>query len=239
MIDVFEKYAPRWRRVVRQYALDVWGNKTTDKTRLDYDYHASIFARTYRHALELYYKDRSMNVYRGTLDGKMYEWLRNQQALRDTIGTAITTRQDELTAKEIERLRSDDSYTAQKMLNKIYEAKDNENVYKVFSFADHFKDRAEQIGDDNAYELGTQINETVIKSYSDRYIWNTQRDKAVRYTHRKLQGKCFLFDDPPTTVTKSGKEHKGNPGSDWSCRCWAEIPLKPKKPLRGYIVHER
>lgn len=238
MIDIFEKYAPRWRRIVRDYALDVWLGKADDDTRLDYDLAASRFARSYRHALETYYKDKGMNVYRGTLDGKMHEWLKGQQALRESLEITIKERQDELVTSEIEKLRFNKDADAQKMLNKLYDAKKGENVYKVFSFAEHFNDRAEQIGDDNAFELGREINETVIKLYSEIYIWETQRDKRVRGTHKKLRGKCFRFDDPPTTVTKSGKRHTGNPGTDWGCRCYAVIPEKTRKPLRGYVVYE-
>lgn len=239
MIDVFEKYAPRWRRVVRDYALRVWDDNADEDARLDYDLKASLFARSYRRALENHYKEKGIKVYRGTLDGKMKGWLDNQQAMRDTLANLVKTRQSELVAKEIERLRTAKDPDAQKMLNKLYEAKEGENVYKVFSFAEHFEDKAEQIGDDNAYELGREINETVIKQHSEVYIWDTQRDKKVRETHRKLRGKCFRFDDPPTTVTKSGKEHTGNPGTDWGCRCFATIPAKPQKPLRGYKVYER
>jgi hypothetical protein len=86
--------------------------------------------------------------------------LNNQQALRDSIETMVKTRQGSLVAKEIERLRTDTSYDAQKMLNKIYEAKEGENVYKVFSFDDNFKDKAKQLGDDTAFDLGRDINET-------------------------------------------------------------------------------
>lgn len=238
MIDVFEKFAPRWRRVVRDYAFDVWYKQDTEEARLDYDLKASLFARSYRRALENFYKEKGMNVYRGTLDGKTREWLNSQQALRSSIETMIQTRQGQLVDKEIERLRFNKDADAQKMLNRIYEAKENENVFKVFSFGEHFEDRAKQLGDDNAYELGRNINETVIQLYSDIYIWETQRDKKVRTTHRKLRELCFRFDDPPTTVTKGGREHTGNPGTEWGCRCFARIPEKPKKPLRGYVVYE-
>jgi len=179
-----------------------------------------------------------MRVYRGTLDGKVKEWLTVQYALRDTMKETVKDRQNEIVQKEIARLQKEKSYTAQEALNKIYEAREGENVYKVFSFGDHYKDRAEQIGDDNAYALGTVLNEGIIKEFSDRYIWATQRDKRVRKTHRKLQGKCFLFDDPPTEILKSGKTHTGNPGTAWGCRCWAEIPTKPVKPLRKHEVKE-
>jgi hypothetical protein len=239
VIDVFEKYAPQWRRAVKEFARAVWNDEDSIDARAEYDSRARLFSKRYRYALERYYTDKGMRVYRGTLDGKVKEWLSVQYALRDSIPEMVKDRQSEIVQKEIARLQKEKSYTAQEALNKIFDARKGENVYKVFSFNDHYKDKSEQIGDDNAYAFGTSINEGIIKEFSDRYIWDTQRDKRVRYTHRKLQEKCFLFDDPPTTVTKSGKEHKGNPGTDWGCRCYARIPNKPVKPLRGYIVYER
>lgn len=239
MIDVFEKYAPQWRRAVKEFARAVWNDEDSIDARAEYDSRARLFSKRYRHALEQHYASKGMRVYRGTLDGKVKEWLSVQYALRDSIPEMVKDRQSEIVQKEIARLQKEKSYTAQEALNKIYAAREGENVYKVFSFNDHYEGKSEQIGDDNAYAFGTSINEGIIKEFSDRYIWTTQRDKRVRYTHRKLQEKCFLFDDPPTTVTKSGKEHKGNPGTDWGCRCYAAIPAKPVKPLRGYIVHER
>lgn len=239
MIDIFEKLAPQWCRAVKDYARAVWDDEDDDEAREIYDSRARLFARRYRHALEAHYAAKGMRVYRGTLDGKVKEWLGGQGALRDSLKTMIGERQSEIVRKEIARLQKDESYTAQEALDKVYEARKGEHVYKVFSFDEHYKNKAEQIGDENAYNLGTAINEGIIQEFSDRYIWTTQRDKRVRQTHRKLQGKCFLFDDPPTEVSKSGKEHKGNCGSQWGCRCFCEIPTKPTKPLRGYKVHER
>lgn len=238
MIDIFEKLAPSWRRAVREYARAVWDDEDDEDARETYNNRARLFARRYRHALESHYAAKGMRVYRGTLDGKVKEWLSNQSALRDSLKTMIGDRQNELVRKEIIRLQKDESYTAQEALDKVYEARKGEHVYKVFSFDDNYKDKAEQIGDENAYNLGTVINEGIIQEYTDRYIWTTQRDKRVRQTHRKLNGKCFLFDDPPTEVSKYGKVHKGNPGTAWGCRCMASMPTKPMKPLRGYIVHE-
>ena len=238
MINIFEKYAPTWRRVIRDYAHAVWNDEDDDDARAAFDSRARMFSKRYRHALERHYAAKGMRVYRGTLDGKVKEWLTVQYALRDMMKETVKDRQNEIVQKEIARLQKEKSYTAQEALNKIYEAREGENVYKVFSFGDHYKDRAEQIGDDNAYALGTGLNEGIIKEFSDRYIWATQRDKRVRKTHRKLQGKCFLFDDPPTEILKSGKTHTGNPGTAWGCRCWAEIPIKPVKPLRHYEVKE-
>lgn len=223
MIDLFERLAPQWKNAVRKYAFSLW--KGEDEFDL-FNERAERFAKRYRRELEEHYRLRGLRVYRGTLDGKVHEWLERQRALRDTLPIAIKERKEKVK----------DDY--QKYLNETFGAKKNENVYKVFSFADHFEKKSEQIGDDNAYDLGREINEGIIGQFTDRYIWTTQRDRRVRDTHRKLAGKCFLFDDPPTTVTKSGRVHTGNPGTDWGCRCWAEIPLKNIKPLRGYIVHE-
>lgn len=238
MTDVFEQLAPQWKNAVKVYALSVWTGKNLDDARLLYDAKAAKFAKRYRRTLEAYYAEKGMRVYRGTLDGKVKEWLSKQTALRDTLPQAIQDRQQGLVEKEIERLRVSESPDAQKMLNKLYDARKGENVYKVFSFAEGYEAKAEQIGEENAFNLGTDINETIIKQLSDIYIWRTQRDRAVRYTHRKLADKCFLFDDPPTEVSKSGKVHTGNPGSAWGCRCFAEIPTKKIKPLRKFVVHE-
>jgi hypothetical protein len=235
---IFEKYSKQWRRAVRDYARAVWEDEDSIIAREEYDERARLFAKRYRHALERYYAARGMRVYRGTLDGKVKEWLSVQGALRDSMKEMVTNRQSELVQKEIARLRKDNDYTAQEALNKIYGAQKGENVYKVFPFNAHYKDKAEQVGDENAYNLGTEINEGIIKEFSDRYIWTTQKDRKVRKTHRKLSGKCFLFNDPPTEVSKSGKTHKGNPGTAWGCRCFAAIPTKAVKPLRGYVVYE-
>lgn len=238
MIDIFKQLAPRWRNAVRDYARAIWNHEDDEDARVNFNLRARLFSRRYRSALESYYAAKGMRIYRGTLTGKVKEWLNVQYALRDSMKEMVKDRQNVVVQREIERLQKDKSYTAQEALNKIYAAREGENVYKVFSFGEHFQDRAEQIGDDNAYALGTTLNEGIIKEFSDRYIWMTQRDKRVRKTHRKLRGKCFLFDDPPTEIFKNGKTHTGNPGTAWGCRCWAEIPIKPVKPLRHYEVHE-
>lgn len=51
------------------------------------------------------------------------------------------------------------------------------------------------------------------------YKWRTRRDKRVRPEHRRLEGKRFLYEDPPPNG--SG----GLPGEDYGCRCGAEPDL--------------
>jgi len=239
MIDIFENIAPRWKNAVKAYAFSLWNKRDITKAQKAFNSKALLFSRSYRLALEKYYREKNIKVFSGTLDGKVNEWLQQQYALRDTIPQAIESRQNDLLQKEIERLKNNESYTAQEALNKIYEAKENETVYKVFSFKDNFQKKSEQIGDENAYDLGMKINEGIITQFSDRYYWRKQKDRRVRNTHRQLADKCFLFADPPTEVSKSGKKHTGNPGTAWGCRCWAEMAGKRAKPLRGYIVYEK
>jgi uncharacterized protein with gpF-like domain len=236
MLNIFEKFAPRWRNAVARYAKAAWTGNLSVYADWTYNKQAVHFASEYRHAMELHYADKGMRVYRGTLDGYVNEWLKKQQALKDTLKIVATEKQDNLVKKALEELK--DTKDAQKVIDKIYGAKLNEEVYKVFSFKDNFEAFSKQHGDDAAFELGTGMNEGIIKQFSDRYFWKTQKDKKVRPTHEMLQGKCFMFSDPPTTIDKYGNRHTGNPGTDYGCRCWAERAPEKEKPLRGFVVKE-
>lgn len=46
----------------------------------------------------------------------------------------------------------------------------------------------------------------------------------VRYTHGKLEGHIFRWDDPPITSNPDEPVRRNNPGTDFNCRCYA-IPL--------------
>jgi len=236
MLNIFEKFAPRWRSAVVKYAHAVWTNKVTWKTEGEFNRRKNLFAKEYRYAMEKHYDKKGMKVYRGTLDGYVFEWLAKQEALKETLKAVAEEKQDKLVKDALESLK--DTKDAQKVIDKIYGAKENEEVYKVFSFKDNFEAFSRQQGDEEAYNLGTGMNEGIIKQFSDRYFWKTQKDRKVRPTHEMLQGKCFLFSDPPTTIDKYGNRHTGNPGTDYGCRCWAERAPEREKPLRNYIVKE-
>ena len=79
----------------------------------------------------------------------------------------------------------------------------------------------------------------IIKHFSDRYFWRDQKGKRVRNTHRQLADKCFMFKYPPTTVDKYNNRHTGNPGTDWGCKCFAEIAPDREKVLQNYTVYEK
>lgn len=237
MQNIFEKFAPRWRNSVAKYAYRIWIGAVDDDSEEYFSRQADLFSREYRNALEKYYKKKDMNIHRGTLDGWINEWRRKQEALKETLKVIVVEKQNKLIADEIKKLKK--TKDAQAMIDKLYDAKENETVYRVFSFKENFEDYAKQQGDENAYDLGTGINELIIKSYSDRYFWRTQKDKRVRDTHMQLDGKCFLFSDAPTTIDKYGNTHTGNPGTDWGCRCWADIAPEREKVLKKYVVREK
>jgi hypothetical protein len=237
MNNIFERFAPRWRQAVSIFANKIWVGDDDEKSEEEFEQKAVLFSRAYRHAMEAHYRAKRMDVYRGTLDGWVFEWIKKQNALKDTLKVIVQDKQDKLVKKEIELLKS--TQDPQAMIDRLYKAKENETVYKVFSFKDNFKNLSEQYGEESAYDLGTGINERIIQNFSDKYFWNTQHDKKVRDTHRQLYKKIFLFADPPTTVDKYGKRHTGNPGSDYGCRCWADVAPEREKALRGYIVYER
>jgi SPP1 gp7 family putative phage head morphogenesis protein len=52
---------------------------------------------------------------------------------------------------------------------------------------------------------------------SHSYAWSTSHDERVRKDHRKLNGRTFLWGDPPVTNERTGA--RNNPGEDFGCRC--------------------
>ena len=243
MTDIFKALAPRWRRVVRDYALTIWKQKDTPKTFEKFNTQAGLFALRYKRDLELYYKNKELNVYRGTIEGKVNDWLTRQSATVDTLKVIALAKKDKLIGDEFAKLASQQGADVQKTLNKIYDVKAGENVYRAFSFGENFEARAEQIGEENAFELGREINEAVLSENSDLYTWVNQHDNRVRESHknapRGLGGLVFLFSDPPTTIDIYGNRFTGNPGTPWGCRCIADTAPKGAKPKRHYTVTEK
>jgi hypothetical protein len=139
---------------------------------------------------------------------------------------------------------SDSKTRVQKVIDNLYltpQQQETQSVFKIYSFSEHMKKRADQIGDQNAYNFGSDINNAVLRDNGDKYEWRNQQDKKVRPTHRNtkkgLGGKTFLFSDPPTEMDRYGNKHTGNPGSAWGCRCYG-VPSN-KKPRLNFIARAR
>jgi SPP1 gp7 family putative phage head morphogenesis protein len=50
-----------------------------------------------------------------------------------------------------------------------------------------------------------------------RYVWQTSHDARVRDDHKHLDKQIFFYSSPPVVDRASGR--RGNPGSDYNCRC--------------------
>lgn len=59
---------------------------------------------------------------------------------------------------------------------------------------------------------------------STHYRWITSGDAAVRESHKKMNGKVFAWNDPPTLDDGM----TGHPGTFPNCRCYAE-PILPEE----------
>lgn len=237
MINVFKKHAPAYKRIVRKYALDVWRNRGNRKVFLE---KAERYKRKYERDLVEYYHKQEIKIHPETIKAKAHQWLVDQRSLTESVEVVAQAKKDNLTAELFDKLRKQKSSDVQKMLDKIYlKQKDvgrGAEVYKVFSFSENLEARAEQIGEQAAFDLGADINHAVIEDIGDRYQWNTQEDSRVRKTHKMLNKKTFLYSDPPTTVDKYGNTHTGHPGTDYGCRCFEEPSTS--KPRLSYTAKE-
>lgn len=221
MINVFKKHAPAYKRLVRKFALDVWKDKVNKSTKEDFFGKVERFKRNYERDLIDHYHQAGIKIYPGTIRAKANQWYEDQYNLIESLETIATAKKSELTTELFDKLRTEKSADAQKMLNKIYLTKADlsrgAEVYKVFSFTDNLEAKAMQLGEQQAYDLGADINHDVMTEIGDRYMWMTQDDKRVRKTHQKLNKKTFLYEDPPTTKDQYGHSHTGHPGTDWGC----------------------
>jgi len=242
VITVFEQFAPKYKKVVRRYALTVWrwGSQSaeTRKAELELYSKADTFRMRYERALKEYYHEKDIRIWPGTIRAKGQEWLREQKALATTVRVVADAKKNKLAAEEFEKLRKESPGDVQRLLNKIYlspeEQKRGDNVFGVFSFKDEMAKKAEQIGEEGAFDLGAKINDAVIDDLGETYDWNSQEDSRVRKTHRMLNGKTFSNSNPPTTIDEYGNKHTGGPGSDHGCRCYKTKGTG--KPLIDFVV---
>ena len=87
--------------------------------------------------------------------------------------------------------------------------------------------RAELWARDQTLKLHAEIKETQARSAGmQRYRWNGATDAREREDHLLLEGRIFLFAQPPVTnaseVLKGKPARRENPGGDYQCRCAAE-----------------
>ncbi len=242
MINVFEKLAPRYKRLVRRFALDVWKDRATKAHTKKFLEDADRFKRAYEKELTKHYRDEEIKIFPGTITAKANQWLADQVALAESIRVIARAKKAKMIAEEFDAMRKNESADVQKALDRIYlTKKDIEaggSVYRVFSFAENLEAKAMQIGEESAFDLGREVNNAVFAANEDVFQWNTQGDHAVRWTHKRMAKRNFYFNDPPTTIDEYGNKHTGLCGTDFGCRCFSS-KRGTGKVYRGFVADAR
>ncbi len=98
-------------------------------------------------------------------------------------------------------------------------------------FSDKSVKHAKFIAQQETQLLNAEIKEQQYrKAGLNRYVWRTLNypvghdKKNVRPDHAELDGKIFDWDHPPVTNHESGA--RNHPGTDFRCRCFAEIVIE-------------
>lgn len=73
--------------------------------------------------------------------------------------------------------------------------------------------------------------ERAVAAGSASYVWHTRRDNKVRHDHEELEGKTFLWSDPP--IVDRARNRRAHPGEDWGCRCSARPIIALPKTERA------
>lgn len=97
-----------------------------------------------------------------------------------------------------------------------------EVALELMNTTDVTESRAKLIARTETARTNTALNKARAESVgSTQYIWRTSQDAAVRDSHKKMNGKVFDWNDPPTL--EDGMT--GHPGTFPNCRCYPEAIL--------------
>lgn len=226
MIDVFERLAPEYGRIVRKLAIDIWYDRANVS---DFLRKANFFRRRYERDLTKYFKEIEISIAPDRIKELSQRWLTDQMLIPRKLAEIAEKKKDRIAAEKMNETQKAE------VLDMLSNPREREGkVSRVVAFSDNLEARALQIGEDSAFDLGREINHAAVSGASDTYRWTSQEDSRVRRTHQKLNGKIFSYNSPPTTIDQYGHTHTGNPGADYSCRCY-EVPAEGK-PLIGYVA---
>lgn len=82
--------------------------------------------------------------------------------------------------------------------------------------------RATLIARTEIARAGAVLTETrALAIGATHYVWRTSKDRAVRQSHREMEGKVFEIGNPPTLSDGTTTA----PGQIYNCRCTAQIIL--------------
>jgi len=229
MIDVFERLAPAYGRILRKFSIDVWYDRADVNELLG---KANHFRKRYVDDLRKYFERLGFRFSPKRLEELSNNWLADQIVTSRKIVTIADLKKGKIAA-DLSNLDAEKQKELRELLKGDLQPG---KVAPVVSFADNLEAKAVQLGEQSAFELGRNLNHDTVKQNSDVYEWVTQGDSHVRRTHQKLANRLFSYNSPPTTIDKYGHRHTGNPGSDWGCRCY-EVPSNGK-PLLDFVAKE-
>lgn len=230
MIDIFERFAPQYSSVLRRFALDVWFDRADVDSLLR---SAGHFKKRYEAELIQRFRRRGLSFSPSRIKELSDLWLAEQLTTSKRI-IDISEQKKKKLNNEIETVESIERGKVELFGLPKTETKGLARVLPDTTFSGNLARRALQIGEEEAFALGRDLNHFVVSTNSDVYKWMSQNDNRVRTTHQILHGKLFSYNSPPTTKDKYGHVHTGNPGTDWGCRCWEEEARG--KPLIGFIA---
>lgn len=150
------------------------------------------------------------------------------RALRREINSAPTgLAMRQALAEQIEKITSLPREAAQRLFKLTTEAMPNgtraaEIAKQILESGDVTASRAAMLARTGVSSTSTALVKARAEFIgSTHFVWRTSRDGAVRFSHRRMEGKVFAWNDPPEI-----DGFRGLPGEFANCRCFAE-PVIP------------
>lgn len=230
MFNLFKKFTPSFQNIVRNYAIDVWYDRESEK---DFRNKVKFFKERFEKELITFYRSKGFKIDFKEIKSISSQWEIEQIILAQRITEDIKKKESKVISAKIEELKQERE-ELYKEASKPSSKKEFVQVIKSLSAGkiDHdFLKKTNQLGDESAFDLVSKVNNLVIKNNSDNSVfrWVTQGDKLVRPTHRKLNKLVFSWYNLPKI---DGKEVE--PGSEWGCRCYGIITTG--KPLKNFEI---
>ncbi len=200
-----QSVVPRLRSVLEKYALalEPWAQATAE-----------------RMLNEVNQKDHQLWM---SLSQEMSASLRREI---ERAPTGLTMRN--LLAQQVGLIKSLPLEAAQRIQNLTIERlndsrRASELVGEILRTGEVTKARANTIARTETSRAATALTQARAEHIgSDGYVWRTSGDSDVRQSHRKMNGKFVLWDDPPTLDKLTG-----HAGALPNCRCYCE-PIIPE-----------
>lgn len=229
MINLFKKFTPSFQNIVKKYATDCWYGRESEK---DFIKKVSGFRKRFERELISFYRSRGLKVDAKEIENLSLQWQAEQLALAHSIKKDMRKKETKVIEEKKEEIKKEQI----ELYENAGKAKKKSFVPVISAITagkldSDFTKKSKQLGDESAFDLVSKINNKILIDNSDKGVfrWVTQGDNQVRPTHRKLDKKIFAWNNLPKI-----DDEEVEPGSQWGCRCYAEITTG--KPLKNYSI---